>query len=610
MIIGRIDIFVSIHNIHRILATMLSYYQQYFAERQQAFEEAVIPELIRQQYLPTWWPVPVLLYMLAEVAFYIYFKTVMVPYANQIIPPSEYRDYGRDRHKLVLRILERVARTARVTGKDELEETARFLIQWFYYAPNHMAKEGRHQDKQLQKAVQKLKQSRACKKPELLRPLSGSSMGSSSVCSSDGSTSSLEGNATTGTAATEFDDSASDSGSLDDDDDDDSVLSTTSDEGKEGDEDTSGPWTVTVLGKADIDDFMAWGFFGKFVTGLQEWEVAEMEQCYKVLEDMYGIIFKPGRSPNYKLRYLLSLEKCVAMHRPLAYYAQVNLVKWGGSQLFRMAGFSRYVSSQGIVCWYKPAADDDYSRTLLPLLIFHGVGPGGHALYTLMVLLGLNRTGRAILMFENHSVSCTLNFKAKTEQETIASVQEMVDKFFGPEREVSLLGHSFGTSTLTWLLHSQMKPRIRQMVILEPVSIMLSESDVIVNIAKPLFKMAIDLVLEHYIRRQYPWYNSELWLEDIPEDTHVIIGLAGKDPIINSFKIKQEIEVFCAVNPKIARNIDFIYWKNNIHGACLGLPWCWKDINNAMLKQDLAMLQSPRSRSKRQQLRKQSQLSR
>lgn len=553
------------------------------AELQQTIEETAIPDVIKENYLPSWWPAPVIVYLLVELAFYVYFKTVMVPYANKIIPPSEYRGYGRDRHKLIMRILERKTRTAKVNGRDDLEETARYLIQWFDYAPNHLA--GQQQRRVGFDETSFVKKGGP---PTLLPRLSeaslGSSLASSSVCSSGPDDSDMEDMVSMNGHV--VDDRASDSGSLDEDD---SVVDC--DENTTNSEKDS-EYTVTVLRKDDIDDFMAWGFFGKFVSDLVEWEKEEMNQCYKVFEAMYGLVFKPGRSPNYKLRHLLSLEDCVAMHRPLTFYAQIAAYKWCASQLFRLAGFSRHVSKSGVICWYKPAADDDYSQKLLPLCVFHGVGPGGHANYTALILLGLNRTGRAIYVFENHSVACTLDFKAIPEADYVDGVHEMVDRFSGTHRGISLLGHSFGSSALTWLLHSKLRSRIRQMVILEPVSIMLSESEVIVNMAKPHFKLAIDLVLEHYIRRQYPWYNSELWLEDIPEGVHVVIGLAGKDPLICTAKITEEIEAFCAVNPKIARNMDFIYWKNNLHGMCLGLPWCWKDINDAMLKREMAMMQS------------------
>ncbi|CAB9496361.1 expressed unknown protein [Seminavis robusta] len=618
--------------------------------------EAMMPVAVKEQ-LPIWWPLPVLVYLFAEVCFYIYFKTVMVPFANTIIAPSEYRDYGRDRHKLILRILERVTRTAKVNGRDDLEDTARYLVQWFNYAPNHLAAGSAHKKKKKQQTPtttkyrkNKLKattspkrrvvkfassdntpsssnsnnsdSSSSSSKPSLLVKLSdssiGSSLGTESVCSSSATGSSPDDSHLTMSdddhdemvvslvgAGQVVDDTASDSASLDDDDDDsiDDDFDDTDDDEVDDNASIHAEYTVTVLRKDDVDDFMAWGFFGKFVSTLEEWEREEMENCYQVLEEMHGIRFQPGRSPHYKLKYLLSLEDCVAMHRPLIFYLQVFLVKWFAGLLFRLAGFSRHVAESGVICWYKPAADDDYSKNLLPLCFFHGVGPGGHALYTLMVLLGLNRTGRAIFLFENHSVTCSLNFKALTDNEIVDGVREMIDRFCGPDRPISLMGHSFGSSALTWILHSDLKPRIRQMVILEPVSLMLSESDVICTMAKPIFKAAIDLVLEHYIRRQYPWYNSELWLEDIPDDVHVIIGLAGRDGLIPTPKITQEIEAFCAVNPKVAKNMDFIYWKNNLHGLCLVLPWCWKDINDAMLKQELAMMMQSKSSRRRSRLK-------
>jgi hypothetical protein len=63
---------------------------------------------------------------------------------------------------------------------------------------------------------------------------------------------------------------------------------------------TSLKLTVNVLGKDDIDDFMAWGFFWQVCPHLVDWERDEM--IYVTTSLRICINTKPGRSPNYRLR--------------------------------------------------------------------------------------------------------------------------------------------------------------------------------------------------------------------------------------------------------------------------------------------------------------------
>ena len=55
--------------------------------------------------------------------------------------------------------------------------------------------------------------------------------------------------------------------------------------------------------------------------------------------------------------------------------------------------------------------------------------------------------------------------------------------------------------------------------------------------------VANELFIENYLRRSFAWYNSELWLEDIPPHCKVVVCLAAKDDVLNAKKIKREIDI-------------------------------------------------------------------
>jgi len=200
-----------------------------------------------------------------------------------------------------------------------------------------------------------------------------------------------------------------------------------------------------------------------------------------------------------------------------------------------------------------------------------------------MLLLGVASDGREVYIFENRPVSYHFGFKVISEQDTVDGVIEHL-RTFGTKGDLAIMGHSFGTFQQTWLLHSELRNRIRQMILLDPVSILLSEPDVITNFenATPLFRIVgtSELFINYYIRRHFAWYRSELWLDDLPEDLQIFVGLAEDDQIVNGPKVKQECEVFAHSNEDFRRRCRLEYWKAALHGDCLWQPSKWCDIRS------------------------------
>ena len=227
----------------------------------------------------------------------------------------------------------------------------------------------------------------------------------------------------------------------------------------------------------------------------------------------------------------------------------------------------------------------------LPLLFFHGIAPSGLTFYLPMVLAGIGMHGRSCFLFENRPISCPLGFRAFTEKETVAGVLEALDTHIDPHTNVSLVGHSFGSCPSTWLLHSPLRDQIKKLALLDPVTILLSEPDVMNNflyshqvqfspnknstkletILQSIGRTKIHLLAssklftEYYLRRHFSWSNSELWLDDIPFGVQVTVCLAENDEIINAEKVKQEVKLH---NEHSQSQVNLIYWEG------VGHTWC------------------------------------
>jgi pimeloyl-ACP methyl ester carboxylesterase len=79
------------------------------------------------------------------------------------------------------------------------------------------------------------------------------------------------------------------------------------------------------------------------------------------------------------------------------------------------------------------------------------------------------------MLFENPAISFNICLASLTESETVEGVWEAVETRLGCKTGVSVVGHSFGSCQVTWLLHSKDASQIHQVVLVDPVSVLLSE---------------------------------------------------------------------------------------------------------------------------------------
>ena len=185
--------------------------------------------------------------------------------------------------------------------------------------------------------------------------------------------------------------------------------------------------------------------------------------------------------------------------------------------------------------------------------------------------------------------------------QTVNGIREILDNCLdGPNADLALVGHSFGSVPLTWLLRSsKMQDHIRQFVLLDPVVILLSKPDVMVNFVykKGLNKIRMlvgsELFTEWYLRRHFFFYNSELWLDDIPARIQPIVALSEKDEVVNAYDVKDHVAMF-STNGSEGNPVKVLFWKGAAHGGCLTSISKWRDIKSAMLQQELRLVQTER----------------
>jgi pimeloyl-ACP methyl ester carboxylesterase len=122
-----------------------------------------------------------------------------------------------------------------------------------------------------------------------------------------------------------------------------------------------------------------------------------------------------------------------------------------------------------------------------------------------------------VFIMENPNISCRIDFTAKTEDDFVNGVLEMLRVHVDESQQckVTVMGHSFGTVMATWLRETaHFWERIQQMIYIDPVSILLHKSDVPANFLHPATRQkentvgsiiaGSELFTQCYLRRKLP----------------------------------------------------------------------------------------------------------
>jgi pimeloyl-ACP methyl ester carboxylesterase len=595
------------------------------------------------------------IWFLVEAIFAVVFFKVLIPKLQQLRPPTEYRDYARDRRQLLNRILQRLEATCHATNSPLLPCLEQYIRQWFHPVdlpsptsshppPPSQANQKTHNENTLQQTA------------------------SSSSC-------------TTRIRRQETEENDNNNQT-----------------GNNADEEKILLWPK----KKDMDEFLSWAFFSSSCEDMDDWMVSEMDSMYATLEARYGMTFEPGRATNPTIQPMrVTLDPLEPLYRPFLVYGIFAVFKFVAGLFLQAAGFDYFTTSTGLNYWYRsgrrkwkqrqqeqhlrqaPTASTVPSSTTttltstaatttwsnsdasgLPLLFLHGIG--GFSLY-LPMLFFLGQDGRPLFFFENPGISFGLQFwtSPPAERETINGVWEAVHQHLGTisssdgnssstpaspsnnngknDIAVSVVGHSFGSCPITWLIHSPYAHYIRQIVLVDPVSILLHEPDVVTNfLYKPKNSPAMttgsssamgkpptlkkkrssvgvvsnELFTEHYLRRHFAWYNSELWLEDLPPDVKVLVCLSEQDQLVSAHKVQVELNrvvsaraaatTAASVNVKAnlngshtlhlpesngtssdaLSNIEVLVWEGADHAHCLTRPRTWRQMLLVMKRQE------------------------
>jgi len=347
--------------------------------------------------------------------------------------------------------------------------------------------------------------------------------------------------------------------------------------------------------KENIDEFLCWAFFCKHVHEMRKHEMCDLDQCYNVLKQEVGFEVKHGRSDLSSVR--LNFDRRMILPRPLSVYALSRFSEFIASQCLRLCRFKRYTSRNGLCYWFRGERNTTCNEKNLPLLFFHGISPVGFALYVRFFLAFVQNLGGPAFLFESPHIAMKMKLEVLSEGQMVEDVLEAINTQVSADCQFRIVAHSFGTFAAAWLNRSIPK-RIKELILLDPVSISISTSNVNqkFNFSYGLQKedfclkrlsifitSTTEISIQNYFRHHFLWYNAELFLEEISPNTDLIIHLSKMDSILDYHVVEEEINRFkrLRLRSKNQRITTFVE-ENQIHGEIIFDSTSWAKIFKAV----------------------------
>lgn len=307
------------------------------------------------------------------------------------------------------------------------------------------------------------------------------------------------------------------------------------------------------IGRDNIEEFVAWGFFHCDPAEIPAERRAELQQLVDLGSRELEMDFPPGYNSDV-VCMRLTMDRIYAEHRPLAYYAVSAVVlPFVADQVLSWLGFSRHTSGT-LAFWYRPGAlvgaEGSPSDRPPPFVFCHGIGadvvPYMHFVHGLIS----SEPRAACFLVSLPHISMRITTQVPSSAELVACLAEML-AIWGHDN-AHFVGHSFGSVVLAWV--ARRAPELMCMAtFIDPVCFLLIKPDVCYNFIyrqprTPLelfiqYFAARELFIAHSLSRNFFWFENILWAEQLG-DTPTLVVLSGQDAIVPAHSVLRYLTAF------------------------------------------------------------------
>ena len=329
--------------------------------------------------------------------------------------------------------------------------------------------------------------------------------------------------------------------------------------------------------------FFAYALFAKHFSDLtsdEKEEVVDMstevvrELLHEIKDEHFRV--RPGFNPEVH-HVAVTLEPVYYVHKILLIYAFKFFV-WDVPEPIhlRFLGFT-YYCKHGVRYWYRAGTSPDTKERRKATILFHGIAVGWTLYFTF--LSKLSRDHDVILVNSPHVMVMSLDVAELRPDDFANAVQQIMND--NGNDQVTLIGHSFGTNVTSWCMR-RFGDRVSRLILLDPASILQSFPDICYNVfyRTPFnalswglkYGMVSELTIAYTMYRQFWWYESIFWLEDVSDGLEVFVGCASDDIVLNPIAVNEYVKM---VNKPLHQSV---VWDGLQHNDCFSSEEALRDI--------------------------------
>eukprot|EP00877_Chromochloris_zofingiensis_P001902 jgi/Chrzof1/11712/Cz06g06150.t1 len=335
---------------------------------------------------------------------------------------------------------------------------------------------------------------------------------------------------------------------------------------------------IEDIKRGNVEELMAYGFWYK----TRDQMIAEglghiPSEMVSRLEEVWHLTFEPGYNSNIEFMGHL-WEDLRVTYRPLSVYLVTELMSYAGLVILTSLGF-KTITHEGIryytygLC--DPQAPGSTTTTgprssgVTPVVFLHGVR--GLPLY-IELLKHVAELGNPILAPEYRHVALRLCGRIPRVDELTNSLIDVMDAH--RIRKALVVGHSYGTFIAS-VLSQKHRDRLHSLCLIDPVCFCIFMPHLLhnfiyrlprFNLMRPeqlfrdflFFFASHDIHLSATFARQFYWTDLNLWPEDMP--TGSVVLLSGADELVNGETVRDMLE---------KSGIKVLFNPNLWHGAFL-----------------------------------------
>ena len=320
---------------------------------------------------------------------------------------------------------------------------------------------------------------------------------------------------------------------------------------------------ISDIKRQNVREFLLWAFFdqdgyeGRAAGVASEGDQAhgeseqEVERYVDRIEEFLGRKIPPGRGPATSLR--LSIDAIHARYRSVVWYSIVGLVDLQIHVYLSTHGFRHYFpslhatmsvfppriqalpnlwtkrlqsASSEIGYWLRPHT----SKTRIPVVFLHGIGiglwPYARIIAEISGLEDADDGQIGVLALEILPMSFRLTSPPLPKEEFLAHLTAILRQHAPQWNEFLLVSHSYGSVLTTHMLRSpSLGPRIKGVLLIDPVSILLHLPDIAYNFTRRKPRTAnewqlwyfasMDLGVAEGLGRHFFWRENIIWREEL-----------------------------------------------------------------------------------------------